>query len=242
MDIHNTSEDLVCKVVQNIIEDINKMGNPEGFCLCEQCRVDTICFTLNRVEPHYIVSNRGSTRIDYTGIKHQQDEADLTSIALKGFRMVNHNLRPTANHKGDEASDRPAINSTIFDIPTITGRIFDGSSFEPVVDVDVSLYCEGELVKMRNSNWQNPYRMVKSTAGAFSFWPMPLLTDNADVAQDFKYSIKVQSPDYEVLNHFFTITSVSRFHAPHSYALNRTYKLPDLYLFPPGEAEQNGAQ
>jgi competence protein ComFB len=240
MDIHNTSEDLVCKMVQTIIEDLKNKGNPEGFCLCDQCRVDTICFTLNRIEPHYIVSNRGSTRIDYTGIKHQQDEADIMSIVLKGFRLVNHNLRPTANHKTDEIPDRPSINSTIFDIPTITGRIFDGLSFEPVVNIDISLYCDGELVQMRNNNWQNPYTMVPSTPGTYSFWPMPVITQAAEKEQDFHYSIKIQSPDYEVLNHFFTITSVSKFHSPNSYALNRTYKLPDLYLFPPGEAEQNG--
>jgi competence protein ComFB len=240
MDIHNTSEDVVCKVVQTIIDDIQKKGNTEGYCLCDQCRVDTICFTLNRVEPHYIVSNRGSTRIDHTGIKHQQDEADIISLALKGFKLVNHNMRPTANHKGDIADHKPAINSTIFDIPTITGRIFDGKSFEPIVDLDVSLYCEGELVEMRNSNWQNPYTLVRSTPGTYSFWPTPVISPSEDVTHEFSYSIKISSPDYEVLNHFFTITCVSKFHAPNSYALNRTYILPDLYLFPPGEAEQNG--
>jgi competence protein ComFB len=239
MDIHNISEDIVCKVVENIFEDLKKTGNPDGLCLCDQCRVDTICFTLNRVEPHYIVSNRGSTRIDHSGLKYQQNEADITSLALKGFKLINHNLRPTASHGKEITTDMPALNSTIFDIPTITGRIFDGLSFEPVVDVDVALYCEGELVPMRNNNWQNPYTMVKSTPGTYSFWPMPVITQSADISCDFKYSIKVQSPDYEVLSHFFTITSVSKFHSPHSYALNRTFKLPDLYLFPPGEAEQN---
>jgi competence protein ComFB len=240
MDIHNTSEDVVCKVVETIIDDLKNKGNPEGFCLCDQCRVDTICFTLNRIEPHYIVSNRGSTRIDYTGIKHQQDEADIMSLALKGFRMVNHNLRPTSQHNADEILDRPGVNSTIFDIPTITGRIFDGLSFEPIVNVEVGLYCDGELVQMRNNNWQNPYEMVPSTPGTYSFWPMPVLTQDAEKQQDFNFSIKVQSPDYEVLTHFFTITSISKVHSPHLYALNRTYKMPDLYLFPPGEAEQNG--
>jgi len=31
----------------------------------------------------------------------------------------------------------------------------------------------------------------------------------------------------------------SRFHNPQSYALNRTFKLPDLYIFPPGKDEMN---
>jgi competence protein ComFB len=242
MDIHNTSEDVVCKVVDMIFEDTEKRKNPDGFCLCDQCRVDTICFVLNRVEPHYIVSNRGSTRIDFTGVKRQQTEADIMSLALKGFKLVNHNLRPTSHHDKEVIYSTPPINSTIFDIPTITGRIFDGISFEPVVGIDVSLYCDGELVPMRNNNWQNPYTINSSTPGAYSFWPMPVITDGADIKQEFKYAIKVTSADFEVLNHFFNIESVSKYHAPHSYALNRTYKLPDLYLFPPGEAEQNENQ
>jgi competence protein ComFB len=127
----------------------------------------------------------------------------------------------------------------MFDIPTISGRIFNGETFEPVVDVDVSLYYEGELIPMRNNNWQNPFTMVPSTPGAFSFWPAPITADFPEIVKDFNFSIRVLSPDYETLNHFFGISSISKFHSASSYALNRTFKLPDLYLFPPGEAEIN---
>ena len=239
MDIHNTSEDIVFSTVQNIFEEIQNGGNPEGYCLCYQCRIDTICFALNRIEPHYIVSNRGFTRIDQTSINSQQTEADIASLVYKGLRLVNHNLRPTAPHDGNQHHAHK-INHPLFDIPTIAGRIFDGESFEPVSGINVGLYCDGELVHMRNPNWQNPYGMVASTPGAYSFWPAPVIADIADVHQTFKYSIKINSADYEPITHFFNITAISKFHTPHSHALNRTFKLPDLYVFPPGEAEQNG--
>ena len=239
MDIHNTSEDIVFATVQNIFEEIQNGGNPEGYCLCYQCRVDTICFALNRVEPHYIVSNRGFTRLDRASIDNQQTEADIASLVYKGLRLVNHNMRPTASHDGDHHQTHK-INHPLFDIPTISGRIFNGESFELVTDIEVGLYCDGELVPMRNNNWQNPYTMVRSTPGAFSFWPAPVIAEIADVNQVFKYSIKVHSADFEPLIHFFNITAISKFHTPHSHALNRTFKLPDLYVFPPGEAEQNG--
>jgi len=239
MDIHNTNEDLVFLSVQKIFDEIQNSGNPENFCLCYQCRIDTICFTLNRIEPRYIVSNRGFTRIDSTSIKNQQIEADITSLIYKGIRLVNHNQRPTAPHDGT-AGILPKINHPVYDIPTIAGRIFDGISFEPITGIDVALYCDGELVPMRNNNWQNPFAMIPSTPGAFSFWPEPVIADTPDTNKEFKFSLRVNSPDYETLNHFFTIASISKFHNPHSYALNRTFKLPDLYLFPPGEPEQNG--
>jgi len=241
MDIHNTNEDLVFECVQNIFEEIQKSGNPEQFCLCYQCRIDTICYTLNRIEPNYIVSNRGFTRIEHSGIKKQQTEADINALIYKGLRLVQHNMRPTAPHDGTDGVIHK-IASPVFDIPTIAGRIFNGISFEPIVGVEVSLFYEGELVKMRNSNWQNPFTMVASTPGAFSFWPAPIEADIPDLAKEFKFSLKVNSPDYEELNHFFSLNSTSKFHNPHSYALNRTFKLPDLYLFPPGEAEMNEAQ
>jgi competence protein ComFB len=239
MDIHNTNEDIVFNAVQAIFDEINGNGNPENFCLCYQCRIDTICYTLNRIEPHYIVSNRGFTRIDTTNIKHQQIMADITSLIYKGLRLVNHNMRPTAPHDGSSENIHK-INHPVFDIPTIAGRIFDGISFEPIIGIEVGLFCEGELIAMRNNNWQNPYMMVPSTPGAYSFWPAPVIADAPDISKDFKFSIRVNSPDYESLNHFFNITAISKFHTPHSYALNRTFKLPDLYIFPPGEAEQNG--
>jgi len=239
MDIHNTNEDVVVNVVQTIFDQIQASGNPENLCLCYQCRVDTICYTLNRIEQHYIVSNRGFTRIEPTSIKQQQMEADITSLVYKGLRLVNHNLRPTSPHDGRNPAGQQKVNHPLYDIPTIAGRIFDGVSFEPILGVEVGLYLEGELVGMRNSNWQNPYVMVPSTPGAFSFWPAPVIADAPDTNKDFKFSIRIVSPDYETLSHFFNITAISKFHTPHSYALNRTFKLPDLYLFPPGEAEQN---
>jgi competence protein ComFB len=240
MDIHNTNEDIVFDKVQAIFEEIEKSGNPDKFCMCEQCRVDVICYTLNRIEPYYIVSNRGLTRLEMTGVKRQQIEADVATLLYKGIRLVNHNLRPTASHDVKSTPEKPKINSPVFDIPTISGRIFDGISFEPVVNIEVALYSEGELVPARNSNWQNPYTIIPVTPGVFSFWPAPIITTEADVSRDFNYSIRINSTKYEILNHFFTITSVSRYLGPHSQTLNRSYKMPDLYLFPPGEAEQNG--
>jgi competence protein ComFB len=173
------------------------------------------------------------------GISRQQTEADIATLVYKGIRLVNHNLRPTAPHDGSQ-QHTAKTHHPMFDIPTIAGRLFNGVSFEPIVGVELGLYRDGKLVPMRNSNWQNPYSMVSSTPGAFSFWPAPIVADIPDIDDVFKYTIKVESPDYEPLNHFFSISSISKFHTPHSYTLNRTFKLPDLYLFPPGEAEQNG--
>jgi competence protein ComFB len=238
MEFQNTSENVVIQAVQNIFEEIEKNGNPEKYCLCYQCRVDTICYVLNRVEPHYIVSNRGMTRIDPHSINRQQMEADITALIYKGLRLVNHNQRSTSSHDGPSAPP-VRFNLPLFDVPSMTGRIYNGVSFEPVIGIDVSLYCDGELVQMRNANWQNPYTINSNTPGAYSFWSIPIVADIPDITKEFNFSIKVNSDNYEPLNHFFSITATSRFHTPHSHTLNRTYKLPDLYIFPPGGEEES---
>jgi competence protein ComFB len=237
MDFHNANEGLIAQSVQKIFDEIQDGGNPDNYCLCYQCRVDTICFTLNRVPPNYIVSNRGFDRIDLSSIKGQQMEADITSLIYKGLRLVNHNQRPTSPHDGTQNNPNK-IHHPLFDVPTISGRIFNGISFEPIVGIEVFIYLDGELIPMRNANWQNPFTMVPSTPGVFSFWPKPITAEAPDINREFKFSIRVKSPDFEPLNHFFSVSSTSKFHNPQSHALNRTFKLPDLYLFPPGGDEE----
>jgi competence protein ComFB len=238
MDIHNISEDIVIKAAQEIFDAVKREGNPDALCLCEQCRLDTICYTLNRIEPRYIVSNRGLTRIEQDGPGRHQAHADITALVYKGLQQVNHNQRPTASH--DDSLSESIIKKLAFDIPTIVGRLFDGETFAPISGVTVKLYSNGELVPMRNTNWQNPYTLVANTPGTFTFWPAPVPAAMVDMHQIFEYSLTIESPRYETLTHFFKIPTVSVFQSAPTYFMNRTFKLPDLYLFSPGEAEQNG--
>jgi competence protein ComFB len=238
MEIHNVSEDNVIKTVQEIFDAVKKQGNPDGICLCEQCKLDTICYTLNRIEPRYIVSNRGLTRIEQDGSERHQAHADIAALIYKGLQQVNHNQRPTANH--DDTLPEDIVRKLSFDIPTIVGRLFDGETFAPISGVSVELHHNGELVAMRNSNWQNPYTLVANTPGTFTFWPAPVPAAMVDSHQIFEYSIIIESSKYDTLTHFFKIPAVSTFQTNPTYFMNRTFKLPDLYLFSPGEAEKNG--
>jgi len=240
MEIHNVSEDVVLSSVNRIFEIIRNEGNKEGFCLCEQCKIDTICYALNRIMPHYIVSNRGMTRVEQDWVGKQQAEADIATLVYKGLRVVNHNQRPTALHN-ETVSENKILTEPAFYIPTIIGRLFDGETFAPLAGVTVELRNNGELVPMRNRNWQNPFTLVANTPGAFTFWPAPVIAEALDVHRLFEYSLKVDSPQYETLTHFFKVPVISSMLSSFSsVSMDRTFKLPDLYLFHPGEAEING--
>jgi competence protein ComFB len=101
---------------------------------------------------------------------------------------------------------------------------------------------DGELVPMKDRNWQNPCRIVSHTDGNFSFWPAPVPAEKEDEHKVFKFSVRISAPDFETLNHFFRIPAASEVHVANSFTFNRTFKLPDLYMFPPGDAEKNGYQ
>jgi competence protein ComFB len=237
MEIHNTTEDLVFAKIEAIFDSIAREGNPEKFCLCYQCRMNTACYVLNRTEPRYIVSNRGVARIEQENLQRQQKDADIAALVYEGLKRINHNQRPNALHQGSAAP--AAVNTPVFNIPTIVGRLFNGTNFAPLSDVKVELHRNGELVAMKDNNWQNPYILVANTEGTFTFWPNPVPAEAADLRKIFEYSIKTEAPGLEPLNHFFKIPVISEIQSAAVYSMGRTFKLPDLYMFPPGEEDED---
>jgi competence protein ComFB len=239
MELHNTVEDLIISQVEDIFETLEKGGNPEKLCTCDQCRTDTACYVLNRIAPYYIVSNRGAARVEHESIERQQRNADITALIWEGLKRVNHSQRPTVSHTAHNVF-AAACREPVFNIPTIVGRLFNGNNFSPLAGLKVELLRDGEMVTMRDSNWQNPYNLVTNTEGTFTFWPSPIPAPVPEEHKSFEYSIRVESPDFDTLHHFFKIPVISEIQVSPSFNLGRTFKLPDLYMFPPGEAEKNG--
>jgi competence protein ComFB len=239
IEIHNTTEDIVVSKVEAIFDSIVKDGNPDNLCLCPQCRMDTVCYVLNRAEPRYIISNRGVARIEQDGFKRQQKEADIAALVYEGLKRVNHNQRPNAIHNSNSPTAGSASNTPVYNIPTIVGRLFNGSNFAPMSNTKIELHRNGDLVPMKDSNWQNPYSLVSHTEGSFTFWPNPVPAEAADLYKTFEFSIKIEAPEFETLNHFFKIPVISEFQSAASFSMGRTFKLPDLYMFPPGGEDED---
>ena len=240
MELHNTVEDTVIARVSEIFAAIDKGDNKSKYCTCNQCQMDIICYALNRMRPHYIVSNRGASRVQWESIEKQQQIADITALIHEGFRQVNHNQRPNFSHAPESSGPSSDSRLPVFNIPTIMGRLFNGNNFAPISDVDVELFWNGARVSMKDGNWQNPCHVVPNTEGTFSFWPVAVKASNVNEPKIFEYSLRVCAPDFETLTHFFKISVTSEIQEAVSFTLARTFKLPDLYMFPPGEAEQNG--
>ena len=108
MEFHNTVEDTVIARVNEIFDTLDNKGNPGKFCTCQQCRMDIICYALNRMPPHYIVSNRGAARVQWESIERQQQAADITAMVHEGLKQVNHNQRPHYDASTEKGAANPA--------------------------------------------------------------------------------------------------------------------------------------
>ena len=231
MDIHNTTEELVISEINTICNSLDAEGKPSGICTCNQCRQDAACYVLNRTVPHYVVSHRGLARVNQE--MNQQNRADLSALAYEALKRVSHNQRPNFEHKS--GIQTPSVSDTpSFNIPPIMGQVFSGLNFSPITGITVELLQNGALAEMRDNNWQNPYNLIPNTGGTFTFWPKPVPAEKIDISKIFEFTIKIAAPDFAEMNHVASINVVSELAVP-SISLSRTFKLPDLYLFPPGE-------
>ena len=239
MEIHNTTEDIVFAKVKEIFDAIDRGDNKEHFCTCKHCRMDTACYVLNRSQPRYIVSNRGVARAEQESIERQQLEADIVALVYDGMKRVSHHQRPNFQHSLEAAEGAAgARDMPVFNIPTIVGRLFNGINFSPLSDIQVELRQDGELALMKDGNWQNPYTIVDKTEGTFTFWPRQVTADTAGARKIFEFSFRVEAPGFEPLNHHFQIPVTSETAVVSSYSMDRTFKMPDLYLFPPGDEDE----
>jgi competence protein ComFB len=232
MEIHNMTEDWVIAEVDLLCDSIEKDGRDKSICTCGQCRRDTICYVLNRTAPHYVVSHRGVARANQEGFDAQQSRADLTALVYEGIRRVSHNQRPYVDHGKEDAGVK--IGSPVFNIPIIMGRVFNGLDFSPVMESVVRLLQDERIVPMKDTNWQNPYNLIPNTNGTFTFWPCPVKAEKSGATNAFQYRIKIASADFEELSYSFTVPVISE-DSVSPFSMTRTFKLPDLYLFPPGE-------
>jgi competence protein ComFB len=237
MRFHNTNEEVVFTKVDEIFDFIKRTGNPDNISFSEQCRVDTICYVLNRVKPRYVVSNRGVARVGQELFDNQQQDADINFLVYEAIKQVNSNMRPEAEQAGADAID----DSPVFNIPTILGRLFNGINFAPMTDVTLELRCNGELVPMINGNWQNPYKIVSYTAGMFTFWPSPVSATASGISRVFEFVLAAECADFEPVKHFFEVPVLSEAKWNNAFSMGRTVKLPELYMFPLTEEESQQA-
>jgi competence protein ComFB len=230
VEIHNIAEDLVRSVVGDIFA-AEERDRRLGFCTCSQCRLDVACYVLNRLPPEYVVSGRGVAHAAKDYQERIQRQADAITLANEGWRRIDQSRRPHFEHgSGRSRIQYPA--PPVFNYPTIIGRLFNGTTFDPVDKAQVSLYRDGRLVPMIDPNWQNPCSLLASTGGTFIFWPYPEKADSTGESRAVEFELRSSPEGFAPLTHFFVLRVNSEGAVQDQFSLQRQFILPDLTVFP----------
>ncbi len=234
MKIHNILEEQILSRVKTIYEDKDIQSAPWFHCGCEQCRLDTTAYVLNRMQPRYVVSERGIAHA--VADQGDQLDADVDFLIIEGIKKIS-TVRRSFHGKTDLFEDDINDLESAYNFPIFHGALFDGESFEPVIKGTIILKLDNMPVEMIDETWSNPYPLHDSTNGAYAFWVKPIPSEVYDQEKVFNFQIEVISDDYNTTHYAFSLPITSEKH--HSITPDTTYrfKIEDLHLFSGDEDE-----
>jgi competence protein ComFB len=230
MEIHNAAEDIVLAKVHEIFDEEERVKSV-GYCTCGQCRLDVACYVLNRISPEYVISGRGLAHAEIGRAATFQREVDLVRLVHEGITQVSKTKRPHFPHTGGRV-EKVQFDGPAYNFPTVIGRIFNGKNFEPMSGIALTLFRGGSMVAMVDANWQNPCTLVAATAGTFIFWPAPEKAESLSGTKTVDFELVSTPENYEEFRYFFTVALSAETEASSVFSMQRTFKLPDLFIFP----------
>lgn len=229
INIHNIMEEHVITRVNDLYNQVKAKNSAWLSCDCENCRLDTITYVLNRTQPKYVVSGRGLTHASNFIHENTQLIADIDKLCVEGMRLVNNAKRPY--HSEDRGTNNviESKNAT-FNFPTFFGNIFDVNSFEPIIDAKVLLKINGKVAEMMDITWPNPCITYAATKGSYTFWTNPIIADDEGLKRKFDFSVEVTAYGYQPAIYNFTIPLISE--KIDRRELNSSYsvKIQDIFL------------
>ena len=232
MNVHNMLEDIVIKAVNALYDKVKTENVTWLSCDCENCRLDTVSYVLNRIPPKYVVSGRGVTHnVEY--LASSQLQADIDSIALEGMRIVSSTKRPfhTENRCDCEIQGSSGKTKPAFNFFTFTGIVLDGNTFDPVSNAKITLKIDGKLAEMVDKTWSNPYNLYPSTKGVYSFWVKSIPAKKSGERAYFNLSIEIEAEGYSEFVYHFEVPIMSEDVVRDTLDSTYTLKIKDLVIF-----------
>lgn len=230
MRVHNILEETVISRVHVLYAEAQEIQADWLTCACEQCKLDTVAYVLNKLPAKYVVSGRGMAHT--VADTQQQLTVDVDSLIVEGMKKIATTTRSYHAQKSEETTLTP-----VFNFPTFNGIVREGSSFEPVRDAIITLKFNSELAEMIDHTWSNPYILNKYTKGVYSFWVKPLYKKIEDETKPFHFTIEVKSEGYEDTIYAFNLPLTSDMQKKNTLDIVSSIHVQDLYLFHPNEED-----
>lgn len=232
MNVTNLMEDFAKAQIDDMYERLKKENTSLQVCDCENCRIDTLCYVLNRVPPKYTVSGRGVNHAQRELETLKQISADVDTVIMEGIRLINSSKRPNHNAAAyTKKAEKIKAKTPYFVFPIISGYVYDGTTFEPLEGAKITLLLNKKIAVMDDSTWQNPSKTFKAIEGSYSFCVKPEKTLRAGKTKDFNFELKIEAEGYDTVDYSFAIPISSKIPDGAS-AANFSLKVQDLFLFP----------
>ncbi|MGP1519926.1 MAG: late competence development ComFB family protein [Treponema sp.] len=229
MFFHNVMEEIMYKEVNRLYDEAKKNGEEWLVCDCIQCRVDAMCYALNRVKPRYIKSGKGLAYFFQVDFKMgSQFFVDISSVALEAMKVVQANRGP---HTEEETEEDISSYKACFNFPTIKCKINDGNNLRPMNEVTVKLLLNDVLVEQMDVLWDNPYTIHSNMGGVCTFWPKPQKADEEGIAKNFNFMLVVEKENYESVKQAFSLNIVSTKNAKENFDVTSCHEIKDIYMF-----------
>ena len=231
MRLKNYQEDLVLNLIGLVLEDNSEIEADETFIH------DVAAYTLNRIPPKYISSERGFTRFASANVISDSNGDGLVNlielliVINKGISYVQSRRRlpmmVAAEHGGGFLQE-PEQTIYIHNYPQFIGRVLDEESRKPVYRACVTMFIDGEKASPADSGWINPYYTGKPTKGFYSFWPQPLEAESESKASTVR--ITIEHPDYELFEFEQELTTEGSFVRRDTIDGDAVYELEPSYI------------
>ncbi len=227
--IHNMLEDVVIEQVNQLYDQVKQKESSWLTCDCENCRLDTICYVLNRLPNNYVVSGRGVTHSFLNN--NTQLSVDINKLCIEGMRLVSSAKRPYHTDLKNSIKEIPESENATYNFPTFFGNIFDGNTFEPLINARVLLRIDNEVAEMMDVTWPNPCVTYEATKGSYTFWIAPISAKEEKLKREFNFKIEVTAYGYEDTQYSFSIPLVSEKISRREVNSCYSYKIQDIFLF-----------
>jgi competence protein ComFB len=190
MELKNYQEDLVLHVAEIVLNDRPDVRKSDGLLM------DVAAYTLNRLPPRYILSERGFTRL---AADHYGENGDSLAGLVEVLLLVNKAVDTIAGRRKPAAAPKPAgagdgaLLSYWHNLPYMIGRVADRG--RPVIGAVVTLQVNGKPADpATESGWTNPYQTNAATRGFFSF--LPKAVQAKALHRQFRLRLTCAHPDY----------------------------------------------
>ena len=80
--------------------------------------------------------------------------------------------------------------------------------------------------------------LAGGTAGAFIFWPSHVPSASVGEERSWTFEIRIEAPGFDPLSHYIELGLQSETDIRRDCSLQRVHKIPDLYLFPEGQGDE----